>query len=57
MAEKTSRTCTVGGKIKKIITSSNFSYLDKFPARISLHLPKEVLNAFLKIKFKIGTNF
>ena len=31
--------------------------LDKFLTRISLHLPKEALNALRKIQFTIGTNF
>ena len=32
-------------------------YLDKFLTWISLHLPKEALNALRKIQFTIGTNF
>ena len=32
-------------------------YLDKFLTEISLHLTKEVLSAFLKTQFTIGTNF
>ena len=32
-------------------------YLDKFPTWISLHLPKEALNALRKIQFTIGANF
>ena len=31
-------------------------YLDKFLNWISLHLPKEALNALRKIQFTIGTN-
>ena len=58
MAGKKSRTCTFGAKLKKI---SNFSalndYFDKFLTWISLHLPKEALNALRKIQFRIGTNF
>ena len=57
MAGKSSRTCTVGAKIKKYIynffkfkfeTALN-GYLDKFVTWIILRLPKEVLNALLKI--------
>ena len=32
-------------------------YLDKFPTWISLHLPKDALNALRKIQFTMGTNF
>ena len=32
-------------------------YLDKFCTRISVHLPKEALNALRKIQSTIGTNF
>ena len=32
-------------------------YLDKFLILVSLHLPKEALNALRKIQFTIGTNF
>ena len=32
-------------------------FLDKFLTWFSLHLPKEVLNALLKIQITIGTNF
>ena len=61
MEGKTSRTCTVGAKIKKIYY--NFfeiafnGYLDKFLTWISLHFPKEALNALCKIQFTIRTNF
>ena len=64
MAGKTSRTCTVGAKVKKNYKFFKFSfeialngYLDKFLTWISLHLPKEALNALRKIQFTIGTNF
>ena len=64
MAGKTSCTCTVGAKIKKNYNFFKFlfeialnGYLDKFLTWISLHLPKEALNALRKIQFTIGTNF
>ena len=64
MAGKNSRTYTFGEKFKKLHNFLKFSfeialngYLDKFPTWISLHLPKEALNALRKIQFTIGTNF
>ena len=64
MAGKTSRTRAVAAKILKNYNFFKFwfeialnVYLDKFLTLISLHLPKEVLNALLKIQFTIGTNF
>ena len=63
-AGKTSRTCTVGAKVKKIYNFFKFQfaialngYLDKFLNGISVHLPKEALNALRKIQLTIGTNF
>ena len=65
MAGKTSRTCTFGEKVRK--KNYNFfkfqfeialnGYLDTFVTCISLHVPKEALNALRKIQFTIGTNF
>ena len=64
MEGKTSRTCTVGAKIKKIyynffkyLVWNCFCYLDKFLSWISLLLPKKALNTLWKIQFTIRTNF
>ena len=52
MARKNSRRCTFGPKLQKYYNFFKFQfeialngYLDKFLTRISLHLPKEALNA------------
>ena len=52
MARKNSRTCTFGPKLQKYYNFFKFQfeialngYLDKFLTWISLHLPKEALNA------------
>ena len=65
MAGKTSRTeVQLGQKLKKNYNFFKILFeialngsLDKFLTRISLHLPKEALNALRKIQFTIGTNF
>ena len=64
MAGKNSRTCTFGAKLQKYYNFFKFwfeialnGYLEKFLTRLSLHLPKEALNALRKLQFMIGTNF
>ena len=64
MAGKNSRTCTLGAKLQKYYNFFKFQfeialngYLEKFLTRLSLHLPKEALNALRKLQFTIGTNF
>ena len=64
MAGKNLRTCTFGAKLQKYYNFFKFyfeialnGYLDKFLTPISLHLPKEALNALRKIQFTIGTDF
>ena len=64
MAGKNSRTCTFGAKLQKYYNFVKFwseialnGYLGKFLTCISLHLPKEALNALRKIQFTIGANY
>ena len=63
MAGIKSRTRTFGAKFQKDSNFFNFffeialnGYLDKFFTWISLHLPKEALNALRKTQFTIKTN-